>query len=73
MINNLQQMDLKQTNGNLVVNTSYFGKIILNDPDRILAKTHSSVAYDGLPSSAGTDFGNIAIYVSPGLKSAMPP
>jgi serine-type D-Ala-D-Ala carboxypeptidase/endopeptidase (penicillin-binding protein 4) len=68
LINNLQQIGLKKINGNLVVNTSYFGKIILNDPDRILAKTHSSVAYDGLPSSAGTDFGNIAVYVSPGTK-----
>ena len=50
LINNLQQIGLKKVNGNLIVNTSYFGKIILNDPDRIIAKSHSKVAYNGLPS-----------------------
>ncbi|MFZ0218918.1 MAG: D-alanyl-D-alanine carboxypeptidase/D-alanyl-D-alanine-endopeptidase [Candidatus Aquirickettsiella sp.] len=68
LINNLQQIGLKKITGNLVVNTSYFGKVMLNDPDRILAKIHSRVAYDGLPTSSGTDFGNIAVYISPGLK-----
>ncbi|MEN9449619.1 MAG: D-alanyl-D-alanine carboxypeptidase/D-alanyl-D-alanine-endopeptidase [Pseudomonadota bacterium] len=65
LVNNLQQVGLKKITGNVIVNTSYFGKIILNDPDRMLAKTHSKVAYDGLPSSSGSDFGNIAIYISP--------
>lgn len=68
LINNLQQKGLKKINGNLIINTSYFGKIILDDPDRLLAKSHSRVAYDGLPSSIGSDFGNIAVYVAPGSK-----
>lgn len=68
LINNLQQIGLKKINGNLIVNTSYFGKIILDNPDRIRAKIYSKVAYNGLPSSSGTDFGNIAVYILPGLK-----
>lgn len=68
LINNLQQIGLKKINGNLIVNTSYFGKIILEDPDRLLAKSHSKVAYDGLPSSMGSDFGNIAVFIAPGTK-----
>lgn len=68
LINNLQQIGLKKVNGNLIVNTSYFGKIILDDPDRILAKSHSRVAYNGLPSSIGSDFGNIAVFIAPGSK-----
>ena len=68
LINNLQQTGLKKVNGNLIVNTSYFGKIILDDPDRLLAKSHSRVAYDGLPSSIGSDFGNIAVFIAPGSK-----
>lgn len=68
LVNNLQQLGLKKITGDLVVNTSYFGKIIFNDPDRISAKNHSKVAYDGLPSSSGTNFGNIAVTISPGLK-----
>ncbi len=68
LVNNLQQIGLKKITGNIVVNTSYFGKIIFDDPDRRLAKTHSNVAYDGLPSSSGTDFGNIAVYILPGPK-----
>lgn len=68
LINKLQQLGLKKINGNLIVNTSYFGKIILSDPDRIQAKFYSKVAYNGLPSSSGIDFGNIAVYILPGLK-----
>ncbi|MGC1854218.1 MAG: D-alanyl-D-alanine carboxypeptidase/D-alanyl-D-alanine-endopeptidase [Candidatus Aquirickettsiella sp.] len=68
LVNNLQHIGLKRITGNIVVNTSYFGKIILEGPDRIRAKTYSKVAYDGLPSSSGTDFGNIAVYVAPGPK-----
>ncbi len=68
LINNLQQIGLKQINGNLIVNSSYFGKIILDDPDRLLAKSHTRVAYDGLPSSIGSDFGNIAVFIAPGSK-----
>lgn len=68
LVNNLQQMGLKKITGNVVVNTSYFGKIIFNGPDRMLAKLQSKAAYDGLPCSSGTDFGNIAVYISPGPK-----
>ncbi|OIZ95240.1 hypothetical protein A1D18_03880 [Candidatus Rickettsiella isopodorum] len=68
LINNLQHIGLNKITGYLIVNTSYFGKVILNDPDRILAKTHSSVAYNGLLTSSGTNFGNIAVTISPGLK-----
>lgn len=68
LINNLQQIGLKKVNGNLIVNTSYFGKIILNDPDRIIAKSHSKVAYNGLPSSIGSNFGNIAVFIAPGSQ-----
>lgn len=68
LINNLQQMGLKKVTGHLIVNVSYFGKVILNDPDRVLARTHSSVAYNGLPSSSGADFGNVAVTISPGLS-----
>jgi D-alanyl-D-alanine carboxypeptidase/D-alanyl-D-alanine-endopeptidase (penicillin-binding protein 4) len=72
LINNLQQIGLKKITGNLVINTSYFGKVIVEDPDRILAKFHSKVAYDGLPSSIGSDFGNVSVYISPGLKVGDP-
>ena len=72
LINNLQQLGLKKINGNLVVNTSYFGKIILDAPDRIQAKSHSKVAYDGLPSSTGTNFGNISVFIAPGRKAGDP-
>lgn len=68
LINNLQQLGLKKINGNLVVNTSYFGKIILDAPDRIQAKSHSKVAYDGLPSPIGTNFGNISVFIAPGRR-----
>lgn len=64
LINNLRQLGLKKINGNLVVNTSYFGKIILDAPDRIQAKLHSKVAYNGLPSSTGTNFGNISVFIA---------
>jgi len=67
-INNLQLLGLKKINGNLVINTSYFGKIILDAPDRMQAKSHSKVAYDGLPSSIGTNFGNISVFIAPGRK-----
>lgn len=72
LVNNLQQIGLKKITGNIVVNTSYFGKVILNDPDRLFAKIHSKVAYDGLPSSSGADFGNIAVTISPGSKIGDP-
>lgn len=68
LVNSLQQMGLKKVTGNIIVNTSYFGKIISDDPDRMLAKSYSKVAYDGIPSSSGTDFGSIAVYISPGPK-----
>ncbi|MEN9916365.1 MAG: D-alanyl-D-alanine carboxypeptidase/D-alanyl-D-alanine-endopeptidase [Pseudomonadota bacterium] len=68
LINNLQQIGLKKVTGNLIVNSSYFGKIILDDPDHRLAKSHSKVAYNGLPSSMGSDFGNIAVFIAPGSK-----
>jgi len=68
LINNLQQLGLKKINGNLVVNTSYFGKIILDAPDRMQAKSHSKVAYDGLLSSIGTNFGNISVFIAPGRQ-----
>lgn len=68
LINNLQQIGLKRVTGSLIVNTSYFGRIILDDPDRVLAKSHSKVAYNGLPSSIASDFGNIAVFIAPGSK-----
>lgn len=72
LVNNLQKLGLKKITGRLVVNTSYFGKVILGEPDRVQAKFHSKVAYDGLPSSIGTDFGNIAVFISPGSQVGDP-
>ncbi len=68
LVNNLQQKGLKKINGNIIVNASYFGKVMISAPDRLAAKFYSKVSYDGLPSSGGSNFATIAVSILPGQK-----
>ncbi len=69
LVNNLQQIGLKKIKGNIIVNASYFGNVMVSAPDRLEAKLHTKAAYDASLSSAGTNFGTIAVTIRPGEKS----
>lgn len=68
LVNNLQQMGIKKINGDIIVNASYLGNVIVSAPDQLAAKFYSKVSYDSLPSSGGTNFGTVAVSVFPGKK-----
>jgi D-alanyl-D-alanine carboxypeptidase/D-alanyl-D-alanine-endopeptidase (penicillin-binding protein 4) len=72
LTNTLQRFGLKQVQGNLIINNSYFGTVNVNDADRIAAKNHSMESYDSLVSSAGSNFGTVAVSIFPDAKAGMP-
>lgn len=72
LANTLRRLGLKHVQGNIIVNNSYFGTVSIKDADRIAAKNHSMESYDGLLSSAGSNFGTVAVSVFPGANIGMP-
>lgn len=72
LANTLRRLGLQQVRGNIIVNNSYFGTVNIKDTDRIAAKNHSIESFDGLLSSAGSNFGTLSVSIFPGTSVGVP-
>ena len=62
---NLKQLGITEIKGNLIINKSYLGKVLIHSTDQIQAQTFTDNGYASQLSSSGSDFGVVGIGVFP--------